>query len=102
MSEPLPKCHQIDSDATLLHRPLNVTSIFFFPEPHSKSNHTQCQLGSKNNVTVYKVRSSLRVDPSDTVRIIAVEKQRTAEVEVQAWKTVEGNVTTGDAQFLLS
>uniref|UniRef100_A0A3P8WYD3 Chordin-like 2 n=1 Tax=Cynoglossus semilaevis TaxID=244447 RepID=A0A3P8WYD3_CYNSE len=60
------------------------------PEPHSKSNHTQCQLGSKNNVTVYKVRSSLRVDPSDTVRIIAVEKQRTAEVEVQAWKTVEG------------
>lgn len=75
---------------------------FFFPEPQSKSNHTQCQLGSKNNVTVYKVRSSLRVDPSDTVRIIAVEKQRTAEVEVQAWKTVEGNVTTGDAQFLLS
>lgn len=75
---------------------------FFFPEPHSKSNHTQCQLGSKNNVTVYKVRSSLRVDPSDTVRIIAVEKQRTAEVEVQAWKTVEGNVTTGEAQFLLS
>lgn len=42
------------------------------------------------------------MDPSDTVRIIAVEKQRTAEVEVQAWKTVEGNVTTGEAQFLLS
>lgn len=32
----------------------------------------------------------MKVDPPDTVRIIAVEKQSTAEVEVQVWKTVEG------------
>lgn len=43
---------------------------------------------------MYKVESSLKVDSPNTVRIIAVERQSTAEVEVQVWNTVEGTVTT--------
>lgn len=44
---------------------------------------------------MYKVESSLKVDSPNTVRIIAVERQSTAEVEVQVWKTVEGTVNVG-------
>lgn len=60
------------------------------PERRTERNQTQCYTGHKSNVLVYKVDSSMKVDPPDTVRIIAVEKQSTAEVEVQVWKTVEG------------
>ncbi|KAF3840866.1 hypothetical protein F7725_006728 [Dissostichus mawsoni] len=59
------------------------------PERKTERNQTQCYTGHKSNVLVYKVDSSMKVDPPDTVRIIAVEKQSTAEVEVQVWKTVE-------------
>ncbi|KAG7236713.1 hypothetical protein INR49_000607 [Caranx melampygus] len=59
------------------------------PESKAESNQTQCYLGYKNSLLVYKVESSLRVDPPNTMRIIAVERQSTAEVEVQVWKTVE-------------
>ncbi|XP_022618265.1 chordin-like protein 2 isoform X2 [Seriola dumerili] len=60
------------------------------PESKAESNQTQCYLGFKNSLLVYKVESSLRVDSPNTVRVIAVERQSTAEVEVQVWKTVEG------------
>ncbi|XP_029925385.1 chordin-like protein 2 [Myripristis murdjan] len=59
------------------------------PEIKAESNQTQCYLGYKN-LLVYKVESSLKVDTPDTVRIIAVERQSTAEVEVQVWKTSDG------------
>lgn len=59
-------------------------------ESKAESNQTQCYLGYKSNILVYKVDSSLKVDPPHTVRIIAVERQSNAEVEVQVWKTVEG------------
>lgn len=67
-------------------------SCFSFVESKSESNQTQCYPGYKNNLLVYKVESSLKVDPPNTVRIIAVERQRTAEVEVQVWKAAEGTV----------
>ena len=67
---------------------------FLSLESKAESNQTQCYLGYKNNLLVYKVDSSLKVDPPIAVRIIAVERQSTAEVEVQVWKTVEGTVTT--------
>uniref|UniRef100_A0A3Q3XG79 VWFC domain-containing protein n=1 Tax=Mola mola TaxID=94237 RepID=A0A3Q3XG79_MOLML len=60
------------------------------PKSKAESNQTQCYHGIKNNLLVYKVESSLKVDPPNTVRIIAVERQSTAEVEVQVWKAVEG------------
>lgn len=60
------------------------------PVSKAESNQTQCYLGYKNSLLVYKVESSLKVDAPGTVRIIAVERQSTAEVEVQVWKTVEG------------
>ncbi|KAL6098532.1 chrdl2 [Pungitius sinensis] len=60
------------------------------PESRAGSNQTQCFLGHRNSLSVYKVDSSLKVDPTDAVRIIAVERQSPAEVEVQVWKTVEG------------
>ncbi|KAF3706453.1 Chordin-like protein 2 Precursor [Channa argus] len=60
------------------------------PESKAESNQTQCFFGYKNNLLVYKVDSSFKVDPPHAVRIIAVERQSTAEVEVQVWKTVEG------------
>lgn len=60
------------------------------PESKAESNQTQCYLGYKNKLLVYKVESSLKADPPHTVRIIAVTRQSTAEVEVQVWKTVEG------------
>lgn len=59
-------------------------------ESKAEANQTQCYPGYKNNLLVYKVELSLRVDPPNTVRIIAVERQGTAEVEVQVWKSVEG------------
>lgn len=55
-----------------------------------QNNQTHCHLGYKNNILVYKVESSVNVDAPGTVRIITVERQSTAEVEVQVWKTVEG------------
>ncbi|KAG7517025.1 chordin 2 [Solea senegalensis] len=60
------------------------------PGNKTESNHTQCYLGYKNSLVVYKVESSLRVDSPGAMRIIAVERQKTAEVEVQVWKTIEG------------
>lgn len=39
---------------------------------------------------VYKVESPLAANPANLMRIIAVERQSTAEVEVQAWTTVDG------------
>lgn len=63
------------------------------PENKAESNKTQCYLGYKNNLLVYKVESSLAVDSPHTVRIIAVERQSTAEIEVQVWNTVEGTGT---------
>lgn len=75
---------------------IHATSrCFSFLESKAESNQTQCYLGYKNSLLVYKVESSLRVDPPNTMRIIAVERQSTAEVEVQVWKTVEGNTMTG-------
>ena len=68
-------------------------SVFVALERKTERNQTQCYTGHKSNVLVYKVDSSMKVDPPDTVRIIAVEKQSTAEVEVQVWKTVEGTVS---------
>lgn len=80
---------------------INTTSVSFFLSLESKaeSNQTQCYHGYKNNLLVYKVESSLKVDPPNTVRIIAVERQSTAEVEVQVWKSVEGTVTIGGNYF---
>lgn len=70
---------------------IHTTCLCFLSlESKTESNQTQCYLGYKNNLLVYKVESSLRVDPPHTVRIIAVARQSTAEVEVQVWKTVEG------------
>uniref|UniRef100_A0A3P8Q848 VWFC domain-containing protein n=1 Tax=Astatotilapia calliptera TaxID=8154 RepID=A0A3P8Q848_ASTCA len=60
------------------------------PETKAESNQTQCYLGHKNNLLVYKVESALNVDSPNAVRIIAVERQSTAEVEVQVWNTIEG------------
>lgn len=75
---------------------IHTTSFCFFSlESKAESNQTQCYLGFKNSLLVYKVESSSKVDSPDTVRIIAVERQSTAEVEVQVWNTVEGTVTTG-------
>lgn len=70
---------------------INLISLSFLSlESKAESNQTQCFHGIKNNLLVYKVESSLKVDPPNTVRIIAVERQSTAEVEVQVWKAVEG------------
>lgn len=57
-------------------------------EDSAAGNQTQCY--NKNNVLVYKVETTLKVDSSDTVRVIAVERPNAAEVEVQLWKAVEG------------
>ncbi|XP_068187247.1 chordin-like protein 2 isoform X2 [Antennarius striatus] len=59
------------------------------PESKAENNQTHCYLGYKSSLLVYKVDSSLKVDTDDKVRIIAVERQSTAEVEVQVWKVVE-------------
>lgn len=53
-------------------------------------NQTQCFSGYKNNLLVYKVESSLKLNPPNSMRIIAVERQSTAEVEVQVWSAAEG------------
>ncbi|XP_061903687.1 chordin-like protein 2 [Entelurus aequoreus] len=60
------------------------------PESKPASNHTDCFLGNKNKVLVYKVESAVKVDSPSTVRIIAIERASAAEVEVQVWKTVDG------------
>uniref|UniRef100_A0A3Q2QPD3 Chordin-like 2 n=1 Tax=Fundulus heteroclitus TaxID=8078 RepID=A0A3Q2QPD3_FUNHE len=60
------------------------------PESKAETNQTQCYLGYKNNLLVYKVEPALKVDSPNTVRIIAAERQSTAEIEVQAWNTAEG------------
>lgn len=69
---------------------LSFFFLNFSSESKAEANQTQCYHGYKNNLLVYKVESSLRVDPPNTVKIIAVERQRTAEVEVQVWKSVAG------------
>lgn len=60
------------------------------PESKAENNQTQCYMGHKNDLVVYKVESSLKADTPESVKIIAVERQNTAEVEVQVWKTIEG------------
>ncbi|XP_054611150.1 chordin-like protein 2 isoform X2 [Dunckerocampus dactyliophorus] len=60
------------------------------PERKAASNHTQCYSGYKNKLLVYKVESVMKVDSPSTVRIIAVERASTAEVEVHVWKAVDG------------
>ena len=75
-----------------LHPPDFIWLCFISLESKAENNQTQCYLGFKNNLLVYKVESSLKVDSPNTVRIIAVERQSTAEIEVQVWKTVEGTV----------
>lgn len=60
------------------------------PDSKSDMNQTRCFSGHKNNLLVYKVESSLKTNPPDSTRIVAVEKQSTAEVEVQVWSTAEG------------
>ncbi|XP_068600951.1 chordin-like protein 2 [Brachionichthys hirsutus] len=59
------------------------------PESKAENNQTRCYRGDKNSLLVYKVDSSLKADPANTVRIIAAERQSTAEVEVLVWKVVE-------------
>lgn len=63
---------------------------FFSVESKAESNQTQCYLGYKNNLLVYKVDSSVKVDSPNTLRIIVAERQNTAEIEVVVWKSVEG------------
>ncbi|XP_062342118.1 chordin-like protein 2 isoform X1 [Osmerus eperlanus] len=54
-------------------------------------NRTDCYHGhGSNTLLVYKVEPSSKVHPEDIVRIIAIERQGTAEVEVQVWKAVGG------------
>ncbi|XP_077361241.1 chordin-like protein 2 [Festucalex cinctus] len=60
------------------------------PEHKAASNQTQCYSGYKNKLLVYKVESALKVDSPSTVRIMAIERANTAEVEVQVWKMVDG------------
>lgn len=69
-----------------------LSSFFlpFFPESKTDINQTQCYSGYKNNLVVYKVESPLAANPPNLMRIIAVERQSTAEVEVQAWNTMDG------------
>lgn len=68
--------------------------MFFISSAERKAemNQTECYLGYKNNLLVYKVEPALKVDSPNTVRIIAAERQSTAEIEVQAWNTAEGIV----------
>ncbi|XP_051533236.1 chordin-like protein 2 isoform X1 [Myxocyprinus asiaticus] len=72
------------------------------PELKAESNRTECYLGQDNNsLLVYKVESSSATQLEDEVRMIAIERQGTTEVEVQVWKTVEGVLhlmETGDVQ----
>ncbi|XP_056267347.1 chordin-like protein 2 isoform X1 [Pseudoliparis swirei] len=65
------------------------------PGSRAGSNQTRCGGGSKNSLSVYKVDSPVKADPPNAVRIVAVERQHTAEVEVHVWKAVEGTATPG-------
>lgn len=69
---------------------MRLILAFLSSESKAEANQTLCYPGDKSKLLVYKVESSLRVDPPNTVRIIAVERPRTSEVEVQVWKSVEG------------
>lgn len=62
------------------------------PENRSANNQTQCLVGHRRNVQVYKVESPLKVDNPDMVKIISVERPSTSEVEVLMWRTVEDNL----------
>lgn len=88
-------CKTCPGDQTGLTTTANVvdtTHLSFSVSTDSKAeaNQTLCYPGDKNKLLVYKVESSFRVDPPNTARIIAVERRRTSEVEVQVWKSVEG------------
>lgn len=76
------------SQLVVVHHKSLMVLVVFPAEDTVVGNQTQCY--NKNNVLVYKVEMSLKVDSSDTVRVIAVERPNTAEVEVQMWKAVEG------------
>ncbi|XP_020319295.1 chordin-like protein 2 isoform X3 [Oncorhynchus kisutch] len=65
------------------------------PELKAESNGTDCYMNTNlghdhNKLSVYKVKPPSKDQTEDTVRIIAIESQGTAEVEVQVWKTVGG------------
>ncbi|XP_037543496.1 chordin-like protein 2 [Nematolebias whitei] len=60
------------------------------PDSKADMNQTRCFSGYKNNLLVYKVESSLTLNPPNSMRIIAVQRQSTAEVEVQVWSAAEG------------
>lgn len=60
------------------------------PDLKSKHNQTLCSVGHDSNLLVYKVELASKVHTEDTVKIITIERQSTAEVEVQMWKTVGG------------
>lgn len=64
--------------------------VFVIPSAEDKAVGNQTQCYNKNNVLVYKVETSLKVDSPDMVRVIAVERPSAAEVEVHMWKAVEG------------
>ncbi|KAJ7996676.1 hypothetical protein DPEC_G00239500 [Dallia pectoralis] len=75
------------------------------PELKAESNRTDCymNLGHDNNnkLLLYKVQPSSNVRTEGTVRIIAIERQRSADVEVQIWKTVGGTLQLLETQFVL-
>nr|XP_055036337.1 chordin-like protein 2 [Misgurnus anguillicaudatus] len=60
------------------------------PELKAERNRSECHRGQDNNsLLVYKVESSSG-SQSEEVRMIAIERQGSTEVELQVWKTVEG------------
>ncbi|KAG9351889.1 hypothetical protein JZ751_023140 [Albula glossodonta] len=60
------------------------------PELKEETNKTQCLLEQdSNSLLVYKVEPSSEAGTEDSAKIIAIERQGVAEVEVQVWKTVE-------------
>ncbi|XP_020778801.1 chordin-like protein 2 [Boleophthalmus pectinirostris] len=58
------------------------------PETRAASNQTQCHMGHRSTILVYKVESPLNVDNPERMKIIAAERQ--SEVEVLMWRSVEG------------
>lgn len=61
------------------------------PEPNrSEVNQSSCSGGFRPVLSVYKVWSSVAVDPPSSLRVLAVERSSSTEVEVQVWNTVDG------------
>ncbi len=71
---------------------ISVFLSTWFPELKAESNRTECYLAQDNNsLLVYKVEPPSAAQSEDKVRMIAIERQGVTEVEVQVWKTVEGD-----------